>query len=306
MNIFLVLLIKLIPLYILILLGYVGGRYLKVQKEILSSLLIYILIPAVTFAAVINTKLSPSVLSIPILFFIICGLASVITYFLSGFIWKNSMRNLNAFIAGTANTGYFGIPVVIAIFGNNALSIIALALLGTSLYFNSFGFLFAATSKHSVKESLIKLAKLPILYAFFLGLLVNVLGVKLGKEYYSIENFINGAYTILGMMLIGIAISEIKKISFDIRFIVMSLFSKFLLWPIITMIIIFIDSHFLKLYDAKVYKIIILISILPLAVNIAPYATELKIHPEKASFAVFLSTLFALFYIPLFVLLFLK
>jgi len=42
-----------------------------------------------------------------------------------------------------------------------------------------------------------------------------------------------------------------------------------------------------------------LFSIFPIAANKVAFATELKVHPEKAALTVFLSTLFALFYIPL-------
>ncbi len=40
-------------------------------------------------------------------------------------------------------------------------------------------------------------------------------------------------------------------------------------------------------------------SIVPLAANTVAIATELKTYPEKASVAVLMSTLFALFFIPL-------
>ena len=53
-------------------------------------------------------------------------------------------------------------------------------------------------------------------------------------------------------------------------------------------------------------KVLLVASITPLAANTVVFATELKTHPKKASFAVFLSTIFALLYIPVFVALFLK
>src|SRR5690348_8810287 len=49
MDIALSLLIKLIPLYCVILLGFLAGRYLHAQKETIGSLLIYIIAPFVIF-----------------------------------------------------------------------------------------------------------------------------------------------------------------------------------------------------------------------------------------------------------------
>jgi predicted permease len=46
-------------------------------------------------------------------------------------------------------------------------------------------------------------------------------------------------------------------------------------------------------------------SIVPLAANTIAIATELDVHPEESTIAVFLSTIFALFYIPLIITFFL-
>jgi predicted permease len=76
------------------------------------------------------------------------------------------------------------------------------------------------------------------------------------------------------------------------------------MWPVCVAGIILIDTQFLHLYNDIIHKILLLISITPLAANMVVFATQLKTHPEKASFAVLLSTLFALFYIPLMVTIF--
>ncbi|HEX7042650.1 MAG TPA: hypothetical protein VF189_05365 [Patescibacteria group bacterium] len=44
MEIFLTLLVKVIPLYIMILLGFLGGKYLQVKKESVANLLLPIVI----------------------------------------------------------------------------------------------------------------------------------------------------------------------------------------------------------------------------------------------------------------------
>jgi len=163
MAIFFTLFIKLIPLYGLILLGFIVGRLFKKLKEPIAKLVIYIIAPVVIFTGVATTRISFSTISIPILFFSICAFISLSIYYLSGFVWKDSTRNTLAFIAGTANTGYFGIPVAAAIFGNEAIGIVALALLGTTLFMNSFGIFLAARGRYTVKESLLRVLQIPIL-----------------------------------------------------------------------------------------------------------------------------------------------
>ena len=63
--------------------------------------------------------------------------------------------------------------------------------------------------------------------------------------------------------------------------------------------LIFVDVNFLNVFNGSVHKIMFLLSIMPLAANLVAFSTELRAQPEKASLAVFLSTLVALIYIPL-------
>ncbi len=70
--------------------------------------------------------------------------------------------------------------------------------------------------------------------------------------------------------------------------------------------VIIADNMVFRIYNPSIHKVMILMSIVPLAANTVAFATELKAQPEKASVAVLLSTLFALFYIPLIASLFLS
>jgi predicted permease len=108
-----------------------------------------------------------------------------------------------------------------------------------------------------------------------------------------------GAYVVLGMMLIGFGISKINNFSFDYKFIALSFLGKFILWPISMMILILLDQYFFHIYDKQIYKAFILLSIVPIAANTVIFATVLNVHPEKVSSAVLFSTIFGLIYVPI-------
>lgn len=300
MTVFTTILLKLIPLYLMIFLGYIGARKLDMQRETIAKLLIYIIAPAVIFYGAYTSKITLANLSLPLLAFIICSLIALIFLAIGTFVFKkDSTKNILAFTSGTGNTGYFGLPVTLALFGDTGFSTAVLCLLGFILYESSVGFFLVAKGNHTVKESLIKAVKLPAIYAFFLGLLLNYLHVNLGDiATTTIENF-KGAYTLLGMMMIGMGLSTVKIHHIDFKFISLAFLAKFIFWPIIMLGIIFFDKNFVQFYNQHIYNILILMSIVPLAANTVTYATALKVHPDKAAFAVIMSTLFALFYIPL-------
>src|SRR6185437_9045264 len=152
MTIFLALLLKIIPLYILILLGFIGGKYLQVKKESVANLVIYLIAPVIFFNGVFITKLSLSSLSLPFLIFAVCCLICLFSFSLGSFFWKDNTKNMLAFISSDGNNGYFGLPVALVLFPSSIIGLYIFAGLGILLYENTLGFFIAAKGKHTVKE----------------------------------------------------------------------------------------------------------------------------------------------------------
>ena len=100
-------------------------------------------------------------------------------------------------------------------------------------------------------------------------------------------------------MIVGMGLSTVRLRSFDLRLIALSLVGKFLVWPLIIATIIILDNRYFHFYHTAVHHLMILYAITPLGGSTVSLAAKFDIYPEKASVAVFLSTLFALFYIPL-------
>lgn len=303
MQVFLTLLEKIIPLYLIIALGYFLRRYNHINNKTIATLLIYVLVPVVVFDGAARANLELSTISLPFLFFILSCTICLSFYAISSFIWPGSEKNLIAYAAGTGNTGYFGLPVAIALFGEHTVPLMVMSMFGLLVYEASLGFFIMSRGNLSVKNSLMHVVKLPTIYAFALGLLVNLAHLKLGTNYNSLLINFRGAYSVLGMMLIGLGIGASKKLQFDIKFIAVTFFAKFAVWPLLILLIIFADKFFLHIYNLQIYEVMLLLSIVPLAANAVAFSTVLKLHPEKAALAVLLSTLFALFYIPLMIML---
>lgn len=307
MEIFFTLLVKLIPLYLMIFLGYIAASKLRAQKETIGKILIYIIAPIVIFSGTYTAEITVANLALPVIFFIICSCLALLFFGIGNYIYKqDSTKNILAFAAGSGNTGYFGIPVATAIFGEQAFSYMVLCILGFVLYENTLGFFLAARGNHTRAESLTKVVRLPTVYAFFIGLLLNYFQVDLGSIATTTISHFKGAYTLLGMMIIGMGLSTVKIHHIKWKFISLTFLAKFIMWPFIVLGLIILDKNILHLYSPLIYNIFVLLSIVPLAANTVTIATELNVHPDKASLAVLFSTLFALLYIPLITVLFIK
>lgn len=294
----LLLLFRLIPLYLIMGLGYIAARYLRADRETIGTLLIYVIAPVVVFHGAFTSSLDAENLSLPIVFYFICCSISLATFRATRGMWQDNTRHILGFTAGSGNTGYFGLPVAIALFGHEATAPMVLGSLGFLLFENSLGFYLTARGKFSVQESLVKLVRLPTLYAFAAGLVCNIAGLKAGEIYQSTVDKFIGCYSVLGMMLIGLGLEGLRRVRPDFRFVAASFIVKFLVWPLAVVLLIAIDNLTANIYPPSIERIMILLAIVPLAANTVAFATKLDAQPEKAALAVFLSTLFALFFIP--------
>lgn len=300
MTVFYFLLIKLIPLYFLIFIGYIAAKFLSVPKEPIAKLLVYIMNPAVLLYATWHTELTASNLLLPVFFFIISCFASFIFFRVGNIYWKNdSTKNLLAYTSGTANTGYFGLPVMLLVFGEKTFAVAALALFGFTLYENTVGYYVTARGNNSAKESYMKVIKLPAIYTFFIGIMLNYFHVNMPQSISDPLQYFKGAYSILGMMIIGLGMYKVSLKKIDWKFIRLSFFARFVFWPIVIFSVIYIDKNTFHFFTTEAHNVLVLYSCVPLAASTVVFSTELNVQPEKGAIAVLLSTLFALVYIPL-------
>lgn len=299
MSIFITLLLKIIPLYFIILLGFIAGRGLGVRGENISKLLIYIITPFVILNGVLKAGVSIENIMMPVtmlaLSFGICALS----FLFAKRTWNDSRANIFAFSSGTANTGYFGIPVVAAILGQDAIGILLYFTLGLVVFENTLGFYITARGNFTASQSLRKVYTLPTLYAFVIAITLNAFGYKPDTWLLELYEKFLGTYSVLGMMLIGIAIGNAKCFSWDGKFVSSLFIVKFLVWPTLTLGIIWLDKNHIHLFSEQAHKVLFILSTVPLAANTVAYAAELGVQTEKVALTVLLSTVFALFFIPL-------
>ena len=300
MSIFFTLLGKILPLYLSIILGVISTAFLNCNKDTIAKILLFILGPLIVFNATISVKLEPSVLFLPIFFFLLSTIIafSSLAYFKT--IYSDNTANLLAFSTATGNTGNIGIPLAILFLDSYVVDVFIFTVLASLLYQNSVGYYITAKGNFTAKESFIKVLKLPVLHAFILGLILNILGFKIPEMFMDYTNYLKGTYAILGMMLLGMGMEKIKSDnSFDTKFISYTLFIKFIIWPALIILFIYIDNTFIHFLNKDFYLLMFIFSIVPLAGNTVTVATLLNVKPEKMSMAVFISTLVSLFYIPL-------
>ena len=236
--------IKLIPHYINIFFGYIAGRYLNVQRESIVGLAFYLFVPVVVFSGTSSLKYSPSIAFLPFIIFLVSTGLCLLCYKISQAFWSDNTPNLLGFSAGSANTGYFGLPVAIMLLPPEGVAIYILSFMGIILFEFSVGYYISARGNYTVKQSLKKVAKLPSIYAFALGITLSANGVSIPLPVVEFTDKVKAAYSIMGMMIIGLGLAAIKKFEFDFKYMTVSLISKYIAWPLVIMMIIMLDSNY--------------------------------------------------------------
>jgi predicted permease len=157
---------------------------------------------------------------------------------------------------------------------------------------------FGARGQATVKGALLKILKLPVIYAIVLGLLYNLSGFDLPDAFLRYWEYAIGAWVFIGMMIIGIALSKLQRLELDWKLTANLFAAKFIAWPLAGFTMVLADMHIFGLFSLEVYQLIVIITAVPLAGNLVAYAATLNLHPEKAAAAVLVSTVLGIFTVP--------
>lgn len=296
---------KILPLYLSIILGLFSTLILNCNKDTIAKILLFILAPLIVLIATINVKLDASVIFLPSFFFVFSSLLAFICLSLFKRVWSDNTANLLSFSTATGNTGNIGIPLAILFLEPALVDVFIFTVLASILYQNSVGYYITAKGNFTAVQSIKKVLKLPVLYAFVLGISLNIYGFSMPEMFMDYSNYLKGAYAILGMMLLGMGMENIKaNNSLDMKFISYALFIKFIIWPAFILLFIYLDKNYIHFLNDGLYMVMFLFSIVPLAGNTVTIATLLDVKPEMMSLTVFISTLISLMYIPLMIFLY--
>lgn len=298
MELFVTLLSNIAPLYLIIILGWIAGRFYEVDRQSLAGLAIYIIVPIVSFYYVSNLEFKAAYIALPLVVYTLFSSVTLLFYRIGNAVYGDKRANLLAMCASASNTGYLGLPLVILLFPPEWVGVYVFALSGGLLYEATIMYYIANRGNFSPKDSFKRVLQFPVLYAIIAGLLVNYTGVELPSQLDSLWTYFKGAYVVVGMMIVGCSLSKVSKLVIAPRFLALSFLGQFVLWPIMAFALIAFDLNVLHWFQPEVHKMLMIMAIVPPAANIAAFAAKLDLNPEKAATTVLIGTIFALFYIP--------
>ena len=295
---FFTLFLNLLPLYFLIALGWLAGRFFDIDRTTLGNLAVFIIVPIVGFGFILQIDFQPSYIILPVLFYALMCLVIFVFLKLGRKIYADGRANLLAMCATAGNTGYFGLPVALLFFTPQEVAIYIFMMLGGLVFEATVFYYVAARGRFDVKSALIKLAKFPVIYALLAAFILKGAGFHPPELMMTYWGYFKGAYVIVGMMIIGVALSKLDRLVISPSFLSLSFLGKFVVLPGLMLGCILFDRHVSGLFSTTVHQMMFLMTIVPPAANIATFAVQMDLKPEKAATTILVGTIFALFYIP--------
>ena len=282
-------------IYLFILLGFFAKLTFKEQmhEKTLVLFSIYFLQPILVFWGLTSRKIDFSVIEAPLLFMTVTGVALGMSLLFSRLLFSGQKERSIATVASiVGNTGNLGIPLGIALFGEQSVIYTSIINMANVFLVNSVGVYFYSRGNFSMKDSFFNIFKLPPIWFGFLALLLNYMGFAMPEDLQ--QPLKMGAYAtmviqlaIFGMYLYSV---EIKKIEW--RLFLFVTFMKFVAIPLMAMLI-------LRFYhvESLVYNVVLLELIVPLAVMNVNLAALYDCKPTVVTFLVFSSSVIFMIYI---------
>ncbi|EAM2810176.1 AEC family transporter [Salmonella enterica] len=282
--------LKVFGLFFISCIGFVYGALSKAPAKNIADLLIKIISPIVVIISIVQSPAGVSYLFFSLVAFLFCSVLCVLAYAISYFLFNGKERNLFAFTAGTGNTGYFALPIALSLFNENQIAIVIFIIIGVNLYEFSVGY-YVMNMNGSIREALQKTLRLPVIHAAIIGVIIKYIGISINENILSILNNFKGAYSVIGMLIIGMVLSVNARSKPDLKFLFVTLSWKHLLVPLISCVFVFLPK--------EQFIVILLMALTPLAGNTVVFSSSLDLHPEKAASAVLLSSLVSIVLIPI-------
>ena len=210
------------------------------QSGVLSKLLMYLALPFMIFSGVVKnlTFDGDSLLMLGIV--ALLGMAVVLgMFFVSAPLVKmeknQKTRGMMRFCAVFANNGFLGIPLAVAVFGGDSpvfTVLIVLNIINNVLMYTLGAYLTTGDKKNiSVKKAFFN----PVLVAFALGCICNLLGVgKAVPEVKTFSDHFSSIVTPISMTIIGMKLGAISfKTLFSSKKLYYVSFLKLIVFPVV-------------------------------------------------------------------------
>lgn len=281
-----------LPVGLIILIGFVVGRTIPLQPSTLSQLALYVLSPALVIDSLYRTELSLNSSSRLLLGF---SLTSIAIYVLVGvvnrlFKFSDPLSRAITAVVIFPNNGNMGLPVATFALGAAGLERAIIYMLGSSVLMFCFGP--AMIRGKGLIEGLKLTLRLPLLWAILFGVGLRSLTIQIPWQLDKGIQQLGAAAIPIALILLGIQLSQ-TRFQPGIKEIVLAI-ARLIIAPTIAYSI----GRLLQLETLSL-QVLVLQSAMPTAVNSFVIVSEFGGDKDLVARAIVTSTLMSFITIPI-------
>jgi predicted permease len=279
---------NIVPVFIIIGLGYILERRLKIEIKSVSRTIFYALTPCLVFSSLVKSTVSGGE------FWHIASFEILITLVVALVAWGVARALRFDRATGSAflltilfvNAGNYGLSVNQLAFGDEALARAVIYFTVSSLLINTLGVYLASWGKARAGDALANVFKVPIVYAVFLAVFVKLINLNVtgSPVFKAVETVGKGAVPLM-LLLLGMQLAR-TSLAQGMKMAGLAAFIRLAVAPVIA----FSLANLLSLAGPTLQACVVEAS-MPTAVTTAVLAIEFDARPEFVTSVIFLSTL---------------
>ena len=298
------LLLIVLPAFLIFGAGFIGQKLLKLDIKSISTMSLYLMLPFLTFDTFYSNELNVEYFYMFLFTFLLALIMMTLTV-LFGFFIKADKTQMSAMLLGTIfpNSGNYGAPVAMFAFGAMGFQYAVIFMVIHAFLMNTIGIFIASYGSEkttSIKDSLMSVIKMPVLYGFLFGVLFQLLHIELPYTIQDGISLVGSASIPTVMLILGMQLAEIKPQKFELKYVNTVTIFRMLISPLLAVVLV----NFMPVND-MIKNVYILLAAMPVAANTTLLAVQFNVKPDLTSFTTLVTTLLSLVTIPL-TLLFIK
>ncbi len=276
-------------IYLFIAVGFSAKYFFKekIDDKTITILSVYFLQVFLTFWGLLKRPIDATELTSPIIYLAITLFSLLLFIPLAKIFFSDiKERSIATVAALIGNTGNLGIPLAIAIFGEESIFYTTLINLVNVFVVYTIGVFYYSRGEFSLRDSLLNILKLPVLWAATVAIVLNIIGYRPSEVVNS--TLMMGAYASMTIQLVlfGIYMYDIKLREISRKLTIFISTAKFIIIPLITYVVLInIDL------SPMIKGIIFLQLLVPLAVANVNLASLYNSKPSVVTAQVFITTL---------------
>jgi len=304
MNIFLsIILNSIIPIFILISLGYITDKKFSLDLNTLTKINFYLFVPAFSFVNIYTTDISIDLIRV-----IALTVSLLCIHFVFGAgiakLLKLPKKTVKAFENSVMfnNSGNIGISLMTLVFSNPpfvsdggvapflevALSVQVMTLLVQNLTTNTLGFINSGGEGMTIKSGIIRVIKMPTLYAIICAVLFKFMPFDFTViPLWPALDYLKTGMISIALITLGVQLSK-TRMNFKIKTPYIAAFCRLIGGPATAFVLIKLFG-----FEGVTAQAVFIASATPTAVNTALLAAECKGDIDFAVQTVTISTLFS-------------